>query len=108
DERTAANPTGKRKLYRFQVQGPNAMQVLEAAVGGSLRVTKFFNWDWVEIAGKRVRALHHGMSGVPGRELFGPWDDRDEVRAAIIAAGAEHRLEQVGSRGSRAHTHTDR
>jgi len=30
DERTAANPTGKRKLYRFQVQGPNAIQVLDA------------------------------------------------------------------------------
>jgi vanillate/3-O-methylgallate O-demethylase len=98
DERTAVNPTGKRKLYRFQVQGPNAMQVLEAAVGGSLPDTKFFNWDWIEIAGKRVRALHHGMSGVPGRELFGPWDDRDDVRAAIIAAGAQHGLKQVGSR----------
>ena len=35
DERTAVNPTGKRKLYRFQVQGPNAMQVLEKAVGGA-------------------------------------------------------------------------
>jgi len=45
DERTAVNPTGKRKLYRFQVQGPNAMQVLEAAVGGPLPDTKFFNWD---------------------------------------------------------------
>jgi vanillate/3-O-methylgallate O-demethylase len=98
DERTAVNPTGKRKLYRFQVQGPNAMQVLEAAAGGSLPDTKFFNWDWIEIGGKRVRALHHGMSGVPGRELFGPWDDRDEVRAAIVAAGAEHGLKQVGSR----------
>jgi vanillate/3-O-methylgallate O-demethylase len=98
DERTAVNPTGKRKLYRFQVQGPNAMQVLEAASGGSLPDTKFFNWDWIEIAGKRVRALHHGMSGVPGRELFGPWDDREDVRAAIVAAGAEHGLKQVGSR----------
>jgi vanillate/3-O-methylgallate O-demethylase len=98
DERTAVNPTGKRKLYRFQVQGPNAMQVLEAAAGGSLPDTRFFNWDWIEIGGKRVRALHHGMSGVPGRELFGPWDDRDEVRAAIVAAGAEHGLKQVGSR----------
>ena len=36
DERTAVNPTGKRKLYRFQVQGPNAMQVLEKAVGAPL------------------------------------------------------------------------
>ena len=97
DERTAVNPTGKRKLYRFQVQGPNAMQVLEKAAG-TLPDTKFFNWDWIEIAGKRVRALHHGMSGVPGRELFGPWDDGEDVRAALVAAGGEFGLKQVGSR----------
>ena len=34
DERTAVNPTGGRELYRFQVQGPTAMQVLEQANGG--------------------------------------------------------------------------
>src|SRR5215471_4822553 len=98
DERTAVNPTGKLKLYRFQVQGPNAMQVLEKAVGGALPDTKFFNMDWIEIGGHQVRALHHGMSGVPGRELFGPWDDAEDVRAAIVEAGQEFGLKQVGSR----------
>ena len=29
DERTAVNPTGRRKLYRFQVQGPTASEVLD-------------------------------------------------------------------------------
>jgi vanillate/3-O-methylgallate O-demethylase len=98
DERTAANPTGKRKLYRFQVQGPNAMQVLEKAVGGPLPEIKFFNMDEITIAGHTVRALHHGMSGVPGRELFGPWDEAEDVRAAIVEAGADFGLAQVGSR----------
>jgi vanillate/3-O-methylgallate O-demethylase len=98
DERTAVNPTGKRKLYRFQVQGPNAMQVLEKAVGGPLPDTKFFNMDWITIGGRQVRALHHGMSGVPGRELFGPWDEAEDVRAAIVEAGEEFGLKQVGSR----------
>ncbi len=98
DERTAVNPTGKRKLYRFQVQGPNAMQVLEKAVGGPLPEIKFFNMDEVTIAGHTVRALHHGMSGVPGRELFGPWEDAEDVRAAVVEAGKEFGLEQVGSR----------
>ena len=45
-----------------------------------------------------MRALHHGMSGVPGRELFGPWEDAEDVRAAIVEAGGEFGLEQVGSR----------
>ena len=98
DERTAVNPTGKRKLYRFQVQGPNAMQVLEKATGGPLPETKFFNMDEITIGGRKVRALHHGMSGVPGRELFGPWEEAEDVRAAIVKAGEEFGLRQVGSR----------
>jgi vanillate/3-O-methylgallate O-demethylase len=98
DERTAVNPTGKRKLFRFQVQGPNAMQVLEKAVGGPLPEIKFFNMGEITIAGHTVRALHHGMSGVPGRELFGPWEDAEDVRAAIVEAGEEFGLKQVGSR----------
>jgi vanillate/3-O-methylgallate O-demethylase len=98
DERTAVNPTGGRELYRFQVQGPTAMQVLEAATGGSLPEIKFFNMGELTIAGHKVRALHHGMSGVPGLELFGPWAEREDVRAAIVEAGKDHGLRQVGSR----------
>ena len=97
DERTAANPTGHRKIYRFQVQGPTAMETLKAA-GGSLPEIKFFNMGEITIAGHEVRALHHGMSGVPGLELFGPWDEAEDVRAAIVAAGEEFGLRQVGSR----------
>ena len=74
DERAAVNPNN-RKVYRYQVQGPNALEVLEKLNGGPLPETKFFNMDWITIAGRQVRALHHGMSGVPGREIFGPWDD---------------------------------
>jgi vanillate/3-O-methylgallate O-demethylase len=98
DERTAANPTGRRKVYRFQVQGPAARQVLEAANGQPLPDIKFFHMGEITIAGRTVRALHHGMSGVPGLELFGPWEDGEDVRAAIVEAGAEFGLRQVGSR----------
>ncbi len=98
DERTAVNPTGGRKLYRFQVQGPTALAVLEKANGGRLPEIKFFNMGWLTIGGHPVRALHHGMSGAPGMELFGPWEQRDEVRAALVEAGADYGLRQVGSR----------
>jgi vanillate/3-O-methylgallate O-demethylase len=50
------------------------------------------------IGGHKVRALHHGMSGVPGMELWGPWAQREDVRAAIIEAGQDYGLRQVGSR----------
>jgi vanillate/3-O-methylgallate O-demethylase len=98
DERTAVNPTGRRKLYRYQVQGPTALKVLERAVGGPLPDIKFFNMDEVTIAGRKVRALHHGMSGAPGLELFGPWEEAEAVRAAVVDAGQEFGLRQVGSR----------
>jgi vanillate/3-O-methylgallate O-demethylase len=97
DERSAVNPTG-RKLYRFQVQGPTALKVLEKATGGPLPKIKFFNMGEVTIAGHKVRALHHGMSGVPGLELFGPSQEGEEVRAALVRAGEEFGLRQVGSR----------
>ena len=97
DERSAVNPTG-RKLYRFQVQGPTALEVLKKVTGGELPEIKFFNMGEVTIAGHKVRALHHGMSGVPGLELFGPTAEGDDVRAAIVEAGKEFGLAQVGSR----------
>ena len=98
DERTAVNPTGKRKIYRFQVQGPTALEVLTKANGGPLPEIKFFNMGRLTIGGHTVRALHHGMSGTPGMELFGPWDEAEDVRAALVEAGAEFGLRQVGSR----------
>ena len=98
DERTAVNPTGKRKLYRYQVQGPTALEVLTAANGGTLPEIKFFNMGELTIGGHTVRALHHGMSGAPGMELFGPWDDAEDVRAALVEAGEPFGLRQVGSR----------
>jgi vanillate/3-O-methylgallate O-demethylase len=97
DERTAVNKEG-RKLYRFQVQGPTAMEVLTKANGGPLPEIKFFNMGRVTIGGHAVRALHHGMSGVPGLELFGPIAEGEDVRAALIEAGEEYGLKQVGSR----------
>ena len=98
DERTAANPTGRRELYRYQLQGPTAPQVLEKATTASLPDIKFFNLGEISVAGRKVRALHHGMSGAPGLELFGPWEEGEEVKAAIVEAGREFGLKQVGSR----------
>jgi vanillate/3-O-methylgallate O-demethylase len=98
DERTAVNPTGGRKLYRFQVQGPTALEVLKAAHGGELPEIKFFNMGELKIGGRTVRALHHGMSGAPGMELFGPWEEREDVRGALVEAGRDYGLKQVGAR----------
>jgi vanillate/3-O-methylgallate O-demethylase len=97
DERSVANDE-ERLLYRFQIQGPNAYEILEKANGGSLPKIKFFNIGDLNIAGKEVRALNHGMSRTSGLEVFGPYADGKEVKAAILEAGKDLGLRQVGAR----------
>jgi glycine cleavage system aminomethyltransferase T len=105
DERAAARQGPiTRKAYRFQVQGPNAMDVIKKATGKPAPDVKFFNMDWITIAGRKVRALRHGMAGQPGFELFGPWEEGEEVRTALVAAGEEHGLRQVGARAYSSNT----
>jgi syringate O-demethylase len=104
DQRTAMRSDGLRKSYRYQVQGPNAMQVIAKVLGQSPPELRFFHMTTVTIAGRNVRALRHGMAGQPGWELFGPWDDREPVREAIVTAGEEFGLRQVGGRAYSSNT----
>ena len=99
DERTAARSGPPvRKVYRYQVQGPNALPIMEKVTGKPVPDVKFFNMTTFTIAGRQVRALRHGMVGQPGFELFGPWDDGEAVRSAIIDAGQDFGLKLSGSR----------
>jgi syringate O-demethylase len=105
DERAAARQGPiVRKVYRYQVQGPNAMKVIEKVTGKPAPDIKFFNMSTVTIAGRQVRALRHGMAGQPGLELFGPWQDGEGVRFAIVEAGKEFGLRQVGARAYSSNT----
>ncbi|HEY6508774.1 MAG TPA: hypothetical protein VIY56_12230 [Vicinamibacterales bacterium] len=97
DERSAQNQ-GRRRVYRYQIQGPNALKTMEKVTGKPVPEIKFFHMDAFTIAGKRVRALRHGMVGQPGWELFGPWEEGDAVRDAIVEAGREFGIRQVGAR----------
>jgi len=101
DDRSPSNPRGKavvRRNYRFQIQGPNAPQLIEKLNGGPPPEIKFFNLGLVNIAGRKVRALRHGMAGAPGLEVWGPYEEREEIRAAIVGAGRDFGLKEVGSR----------
>jgi glycine cleavage system aminomethyltransferase T len=98
DQRTALRTDGRRKHYRFQVQGPNAMQVIEKALGHPPEDLKFFNMRLERMADRDVCALRHGMAGQPGWELFGPWEDHDRVHEALVNAGEEFGLTLVGGR----------
>jgi vanillate/3-O-methylgallate O-demethylase len=97
DERSAQND-GRRKTFRFQVQGPNALKVMQKILGKPVPEVRFFAMDLFKIGGHDVRALRHGMVGQPGWELFGPWEHGDAVRDAIVEAGQEFGIRQVGAR----------
>jgi glycine cleavage system aminomethyltransferase T len=101
DERTEANPNN-RQVFRFQVQGPKALEAIQLAARGTMPAIKFFNMGEFEIAGVRVRALNHTMAGVPGLEhtgleIMGDFSRHGEVSAAIIEAGKEFGMLQGGS-----------
>jgi glycine cleavage system aminomethyltransferase T len=97
DERSAVNQ-GRRKTFRFQVQGPNALKVMEKVTGKPVPDIRFFNIGVLTIARHDIRALRHGMVGQPGWEMWGPWEQADDVRNAIVEAGQEFGIRQVGAR----------
>ena len=77
-----------RKFYRYQIQGPNAQDVIKkltAARSGH----QVLQHGHITIAGRKVRALRHGMAGAPGLEVWGPYAEGDEIRTAILEAGKD-------------------
>lgn len=101
-ELTRDNPSYARKgdpdSYRFEIQGPGAMDVIREAIGEEPPTVKFFQGTRFTIAGKTVRALRHGMAGEPGFEFVGPWADGEAVYQALVEAGQKHGLVKVGGR----------
>ncbi|MGA7270784.1 MAG: aminomethyl transferase family protein [Acidimicrobiia bacterium] len=105
DQRTVMRKDkSRRKSYRFQVQGPNALPVMEKVLGQAPPDVRFFHMATFGIADRPVRALRHGMVGQPGYELFGPWDDREPVLEALLRAGEEFGMRRVGSRAYSSNT----
>jgi len=101
DDRSPSNPKGKavvRTCYRYQIQGPNAPQIIEKLNVGPFPEIKFFHMGVISIAGRKVRALRHGMAGAPGLEVWGPYEEREEIRSAIVDAGKDLGLREVGAR----------
>jgi vanillate/3-O-methylgallate O-demethylase len=101
DESALANK-GERLLFRYQIQGPAAQQIVEKAHGGPIDRIKFFNIGEFTIAGVLVRALNHTMTGIPGQEMTGleitgSPDRRDAVLEALLRAGEEFGLRHGGA-----------
>ncbi|WP_326725047.1 aminomethyl transferase family protein [Streptomyces sp. NBC_00243] len=85
------------KLFRYQIQGPLASDLVERAFGGPLPPTKFFHSSPVTLDGMDFRALRHGMAGQAGYEFIGPWQHAEAVKEALLRAGEPLGLVQVGA-----------
>src|SRR5246127_4000276 len=75
DPRSPSRPYGKpvtRKLWRFQIQGPNAWAVIEKLNGEPMGEGRFFPMGPVKQRGEKVHTLRHGMAGGPRRGGLGP------------------------------------
>ena len=62
----------RRRLWRFEIQGPNAWPVIEKLNGGPVEQLKFFHMATMKIAGETYPTLRHGMAGAPGPGDLGP------------------------------------
>lgn len=101
DENALVN-AGERLTFRYQVQGPRALDIVSAAHGAPLPRIKFFNIGAFDIAGTRVHALNHTMVGIPGQErtgleIWGPAESGPRVLEALLAAGEQYGLRQGGA-----------
>lgn len=107
DPRSTSKPYGNavtRTVWRFQIQGPNAWPIIEKLNGGPVEKLKFFHMAEMTIGGETVRTLRHGMAGMPGLEIWGPYESYERIRETILEAGAEFGLEPCGSRAYSSNT----
>lgn len=94
--------TTPKRLFRYELEGPNAQKILQKAAGREFEPIKFFRMGEIEIGGHTVRALNHTMAAAPGDEntgleLFGAEENHAAFLDAILEAGDEFGLRRGGA-----------
>lgn len=89
---------GSPEDFRFQIQGPNALAVMDEVCDHDLPNISFFEMDEIQIQGCEVKALGHGMAAMPGLEIFGPYEYHDDVLDRILSIGEEYGIRRMGSK----------
>ena len=88
---------GDPVLFRYQIQGPRALELVERVFGAPLPVTKFFHSTPVTLDGRSFRAFRHGMAGQAGYEFIGEYKDAEFVKHALLEHGDALGIVQVGA-----------
>ena len=87
-----------RRVFRYQVQGPNADRIFDRVNSGPIPDIGFFKMGRFNVGDHVVTALNHRMSGAPGYEFWGPANEGEAVKKIIHEAGAEYDLTLIGGR----------
>jgi len=97
DPSSAFRGGAEPRIFRYQVQGPQAKALVEKAFGGPLPQAKFFHSIPVTLDGRQFRALRHNMSGQDGYEFIGDWEHAKPVKDIFLTAGQEFGIAHVGA-----------
>jgi vanillate/3-O-methylgallate O-demethylase len=92
------DPTNLRPHYRFEVQGPRAMEILEEVNEGGPLTTRFFAMGDIAIAGCAAKTLVHAMGGATGLEIWGPFADKAKVEQRLVEVGRKYGMLRGGGR----------
>ena len=82
--------------FVFQIGGPRALEVIEAATQEDFHDLKFLNFRYATIAGHKVRILRLGMAGTLAYEIHGTVDMGTDVYDAVYAAGQTFGIQKLG------------
>jgi glycine cleavage system aminomethyltransferase T len=97
DPSTAFRGGADPRLFRYQVQGPQARELVETVFGGPLPPSRFFHSVPVTLDGRAFSALRHNMAGQDGFEFIGPWEHAAFVKDTLLTTGQKFGLVRVGA-----------
>lgn len=84
------------RYFVYQIGGPRSLETLEHACQEDLHDLKFLNFQYVTIAGQKVRILRLGMAGTLAYEVHGEIPQAQDVYGAILEAGQPYEIKRLG------------
>jgi glycine cleavage system aminomethyltransferase T len=86
------------KMAIQQVQGPNALALLQEVTGDDLTDIRFMRFRRSSIDGKDFLILRQGMAGEIGYEMHAKWDEAAAIYQRIYDAGQPYGIRRLGGR----------
>ena len=87
------------KRFFYQMCGPRSLEIVESAAEQDLHDIRFMYTKDTKIAGRDVFILRTGMAGTLGYEVHGKIEDALTVYSALLEAGKEYGVTQLGRLG---------